>query len=182
MPAGHDRAPPPMYQSATEGSRYGFRLPGSETQYEWDDGAISAHLDSGTAPPSHIPVPPSSHNITPASCDTPMFCGGTSTRGISTASSIHRGFIAPSSRRGSTTPISRSGSACHDCDIPPHPVHPQSCLHTALFALNSPHPNLIHIQTLSPLSLPSHALCSICDAYVSVHNAMLLPSDSREHR
>ena len=39
---------------------------------------------------------------------------------------------------------------CHDRDIPPNPVHPQSCLHAALFALNSPHPNLIHIQTLSP--------------------------------
>ena len=39
---------------------------------------------------------------------------------------------------------------CHDCDIPPHPVHPQSRLHTALFALNSPHPNPIHIQTLLP--------------------------------
>ena len=39
---------------------------------------------------------------------------------------------------------------CHDRDIPPHPVHPQSRLHAALFALNSPHPNLIHIQTLSP--------------------------------
>ena len=39
---------------------------------------------------------------------------------------------------------------CHDHDIPPHPVHPQSCLHAALFTLNLPHPNLIHIQTLSP--------------------------------
>ena len=39
---------------------------------------------------------------------------------------------------------------CHDRDIPPHPVHPQSRLHAALFALNSPHPNPIHIQTLSP--------------------------------
>ena len=33
-----------------------------------------------------------------------------------------------------------------------------------------------------PLSSPSRALCSICDAYVSAHNAMLLPSDLREHR
>ena len=32
-----------------------------------------------------------------------------------------------------------------------------------------------------PLSLPSRALCSICDAYVSAHDAMLLPSDSCEH-
>ena len=71
---------------------------------------------------------------------------------------------------------------CHDCDIPPHPVHPQSRLHTALFALNSPHPNSIHIQTLSPLSLPSRALCSICDAYVSAHDALLFLSVSREHR
>ena len=39
---------------------------------------------------------------------------------------------------------------CHDCDIPPHPVHPKSRLHAALFALNSPHPNPIHIWTLSP--------------------------------
>ena len=29
-------------------------------------------------------------------------------------------------------------------------MHPQSRLHAALFALNSPHPNLIHIQTLLP--------------------------------
>ena len=71
---------------------------------------------------------------------------------------------------------------CHDCDIPPHPVHPQSRLHAALFALNSPHPNPIHIQTLSPLSSPSHALCSICDAYVSTHDALLFLSVSREHR
>ena len=41
-------------------------------------------------------------------------------------------------------------SRCHDCDIPPSPVHPQSRLHAALFALNSPHPNPIHIQTLLP--------------------------------
>ena len=34
----------------------------------------------------------------------------------------------------------------------------------------------------STLSLPSRALCSTCKAYVSTHNAMLLPSDSREHR
>ena len=27
---------------------------------------------------------------------------------------------------------------CHDCDIPPHPVHPQSRLHAALFTLGSP--------------------------------------------
>ena len=27
---------------------------------------------------------------------------------------------------------------CHDRDIPPSPVHPQSRLHTALFTLNSP--------------------------------------------
>ena len=71
---------------------------------------------------------------------------------------------------------------CHDCDIPPHPVHPQSRLHTALFALNLPHPNSIHIQTLSPLSLSSRALCSICDAYVSAHDALLFLSVSREHR
>ena len=32
-----------------------------------------------------------------------------------------------------------------------------------------------------PLSLPSRALCSICDAYVSAHDAMLLPSDLHEH-
>ena len=30
------------------------------------------------------------------------------------------------------------------------------------------------------LSLPSRALCSICDAYVSAHDTMLLPSNSRE--
>ena len=42
------------------------------------------------------------------------------------------------------------GGYCHDCDIPPSPVHPQSRLHAALFALNSPHPNPIHTQTLSP--------------------------------
>ena len=41
-------------------------------------------------------------------------------------------------------------AGCHDRDIPPSPVHPQSRLHAALFALNSPHPNPIHIQTLSP--------------------------------
>ena len=29
-------------------------------------------------------------------------------------------------------------SECHDCDIPPHPVHPKSRLHAALFTLNSP--------------------------------------------
>ena len=73
-------------------------------------------------------------------------------------------------------------AGCHDCDIPPHPVHPKSRLYTALFALNSPHPNPIHIQTLSPLSLPSRALCSICDAYVSAHDALLFLSVSREHR
>ena len=33
-----------------------------------------------------------------------------------------------------------------------------------------------------PLSSPSRALCSICDTYVSTHDAMLLSSDSREHR
>ena len=27
---------------------------------------------------------------------------------------------------------------CHDRDIPPHPVHPQSRLHAALSTLNSP--------------------------------------------
>ena len=42
------------------------------------------------------------------------------------------------------------GGYCHDRDIQPHPVHPQSHLHTALFALNSPHPNPIHIQTRLP--------------------------------
>ena len=42
------------------------------------------------------------------------------------------------------------GGYCHDRDIPPSPVHPQSRLHAALFALNSPRPNLIHLQTLPP--------------------------------
>ena len=32
-----------------------------------------------------------------------------------------------------------------------------------------------------PLSSPLHALCSICDAYISAHDVMLLPSDLREH-
>ena len=33
-----------------------------------------------------------------------------------------------------------------------------------------------------PLSSPLHALCSICDAYVSAHDVLLLLSVSREHR
>ena len=33
-----------------------------------------------------------------------------------------------------------------------------------------------------PLSLPSRAVCSICDAYVSAHDALLFLSVSREHR
>ena len=49
--------------------------------------------------------------------------------------------------------ISIKDGLCHDHDIPPHPVYPQSHLHADLFALNSPHPNLIHIQTLLPLVL-----------------------------
>ena len=46
--------------------------------------------------------------------------------------------------------VALADGLCHDRDIPPSPVHPQSRLHAALFALNSPHPNLIHTWTLSP--------------------------------
>ena len=56
--------------------------------------------------------------------------------------------------------MSDRDGGCHNRDIPPHPVHPQSRLHVALFALNSPHPNPIHTWTLSPLSLSSR--CRAC--------------------
>ena len=46
--------------------------------------------------------------------------------------------------------IPSAHGVCHDRDIPPHPVHPQSHLHAALFTPNSPHPNPIHTWTLSP--------------------------------
>ena len=53
-------------------------------------------------------------------------------------------------RSSPTHLLSNYNSVCHDCDIPPSPVHPQSRLHAALFTLNSPWPNLIHTWTLLP--------------------------------
>ena len=68
---------------------------------------------------------------------------------------------------------------CHDRDILPHPVHPYSHLHAALFTPNSPHPNPIHTQTLSPPVLtftctPQH-LRRLCK------RALLFLSVSRKH-
>ena len=45
-----------------------------------------------------------------------------------------------------------------------------------------PDPTRSTSRPFRPLSSPSHALCSICDAYVSTHDALLFLSVSREHR
>ena len=65
--------------------------------------------------------------------------------------------------------------------------HPILCtpsrVHTQLCSLwTCPIPTRSTSRPFRPLSSPSRALCSICDAYVSMHDAMLLPSDLRKHR
>jgi len=111
-PAGFDSAPPPAYQMAIQGSRYGFRPSDPEKQHGPDGNTFPASWDRGTAPSSHVSVTPSSRKvpIIPVSRDAPMFRGGSITRGISPAPSFRGGSITPSSRRGSTAPNSRGGS------------------------------------------------------------------------
>jgi len=111
-PAGFDSAPPPAYQMAIQGSRYGFRPSDPEKQHGPDGNTFPASLDRGTAPSSHVSVAPSSRKvpIIPISRDAPMFRGGSITRGISPAPSFRGGSITPSSRGGSTALNSRGGS------------------------------------------------------------------------
>ena len=111
-PAGFDSAPPPVYQMAIQGSRYGFCPLDPEKQHGPNGNTFPACLDRGTAPSSHVSVAPSSHKvpIIPFSCDAPMFRGGSITCGISPAPSFRRGSITPSSHGGSTAPNSHRGS------------------------------------------------------------------------
>ena len=90
-----DRAPPPAYHTAMEGSRYGFRLANSDNQHGKDYTQI----------PTAGSVPLKSHGtVTPASR------GGSvaPSRGVSIAPSSHGVSIAPNSRGGSVAPVSRS--------------------------------------------------------------------------
>ena len=64
---------------------------------------------------------------------------------------------------------------------PWHPTQPCAPLVVSTRSPVHPDPTRSTPGPFRPLSSPSHALCSICDAYVSVHDAMLLPSDLREH-
>lgn len=111
-PAGFESAPPPAYQMAIQGSRYGFRPSGPEKQNDLDGSTIPASSDRGTASSSYVSAAPSSRKvpIIPASRGAPMFRGGSISRGISPAPSFRGGSIAPSSRVGSAAPNSRGGS------------------------------------------------------------------------
>ena len=120
-PAGFESAPPPAYQMAIQGSRYGFRPSGPEKQNDLDGSTIPASSDRGTASSSYVSAAPLSRKvpIIPASRDAPMFRGGSISHGISPAlsfcgispaPSFRRGSIAPSSRVGSAAPNSRGGS------------------------------------------------------------------------
>ena len=78
-----DRATPPAYHTAMEGSRYGFRLENSDNQHGKDYTQI----------PTAGSVPLKSHGtVTPASR------GGSvaPSRGVSIAPSSHGGSVAPS--------------------------------------------------------------------------------------
>ena len=111
-PAGFESAPPPAYQMAIQGSQYGFHPSGLEKQNDLDGSTIPASSDRGTALSSYVSAAPSSRKvpIIPASCDAPMFCGGSISCGISPAPSFHGGSITPSSCVGSAAPNSRGGS------------------------------------------------------------------------
>ena len=79
-----DRAPPPAYQTAVQGSRYGFRSNPEQTD---------TASRRGTLPPTS--------------------CGDSTApnlRGGSTVPSYRRDSTVPSSRGGSTVPVSRVGS------------------------------------------------------------------------
>ncbi|KAF8549226.1 hypothetical protein OG21DRAFT_1488716 [Imleria badia] len=122
VPAGLDRAPPPAYQLAIQGSRYGFRPPVSEKQHERDETIPARGVDYRDATPlpqasvailSHggsvapacrgRSAAPASHggSVIPVSCGgsiAPSSCGG------SVTPSSHGSSIAPPSRAGSIAP------------------------------------------------------------------------------
>ena len=125
MPAGLDRAPPPAYQLAIQGSRYGFRPPVSEKQHKRDE-TIPAH---GVDYRDATPLPQASVAI--------LSCGGSVTpacHGRSAAPASCGGFVIPVSHGGSITPSSRGGSvapsSCGSLIAPPShagSIAPPSC-------------------------------------------------------
>ena len=112
MPAGY-RAPPPAYQAATQGSRYGFRSADPGMQQGRDD--IARHGEAA-GPMSHGGfVTPQTRGgfVTPVShggSAAPSARGGSTSRGGSVAPSSRGGSVAPSSRGGSVAPSPRSAS------------------------------------------------------------------------
>ncbi|KAI6016895.1 hypothetical protein BKA83DRAFT_11367 [Pisolithus microcarpus] len=128
-PTSLDRASPPTYQVAVEGSRYGFRLAGLDKQHEQDNITTAPTSRAGSvAPMSHGgSIAPTSHqgSVVP-----------TSQRGsvlpVSRRSSVvpasHRGSIAPSSRGGSIPLSSHTTGALprsqgHSADLPSMTIH-----------------------------------------------------------
>ena len=101
-------------------SRYGFRPSDPGKQCEHSGNTVITSPDSGRAAPLQVSGAPSSHKvpIIPVSHDTPMFHGGSITRGISPATGFRAGSIVPTSHgptvpslcRGSATPSSHGGS------------------------------------------------------------------------
>ena len=85
-----------------------------------------------------------------------------------------------------TIPVSRETGLWSLVHVMTMTSHPVLCTPSRIYMQpcspwTRPDPTQSTPGPFHPLSLPSHALCSICNAYVSTHDAMLLPSNSREH-
>ena len=79
------------------------------------------------------------------------------------------------------------GSGCTIMIVTTVTSHPILCTPSRVYMQPcSPRTRPIPTRSTSgpfrPLSLPSRAFCSICDAYVSAHDALLFLSVLREHR
>ena len=138
-----DRAPPPAYHTAMEGSRYGFHLENSDNQHGKDytqipnagsvplksHGTVTLASCGGSVAPSHgvsvspsrgVSVAPSSRGGSVAPSHgvsiAPSSHGvsvALSSCGVSIAPSSHGVSIAPNSRGGSVAPVSRSVLTSH---------------------------------------------------------------------